>query len=68
MSCKVFKDSLFLYASLCVTKTVLSLQLVMDELLIHHTPLPEKLAKIRIYECVKSILVDSNFFLYLCTR
>ena len=30
-------------------------------------PLTAKACKIRIYECVKSIFVDSNFFLYLWT-
>ena len=28
-------------------------------------PLTAKLGKLRIYECIKSIFVDSNFFLYL---
>ena len=68
----VLKDILFLYGRLYVgPKTSKILQTVgtttFYELLNNPTPQLQKLVKIRIYECVKSIFVDSNFFLYLWT-
>ena len=45
----------------------LSWKATVYELLNIPTPYLQKLVKIRIYECVKSIFVYSNFFLYLWT-
>ena len=68
----VLKNILFLYGRLYVwPKTSKILQTVVEGhiLRIFEQPYPlmQKLVKIRIYECIRSIFVDSNFFLYLCT-
>ena len=68
----VWKDILFLYGRLYVwPKTSKILQTVVEGSVLRIVepsyPLTAKLVKIRIYECVKYIFVDSNFFLYLWT-
>ena len=68
----VLKDILFLYGRLYVwTKTSKILQTVVEGNILwiveQPYPLTAKAWKIRIYGCVKSIFVNSNFFLYLCT-
>ena len=68
----VLKDILFLYGRLYVwPKTSKILQTVVEGNILRIVeqpyPLTAKVVKITIYECVKSIFVNSNFFLYLCT-
>ena len=68
----VLKDIWFLYGRLYVWPKISKILQTVVEGTISRTgeqpySLTAKAYKIRIYECVKSIFVDSNFFLYLCT-
>ena len=65
----VLKDILFLYGRLYVwPKNSKILQTVVEGNILRIVEQPYPLtAKIRINKCVKSIFVDSNFFLYLWT-
>ena len=68
----VLKGILFLYGRLYVwSKPSKILQTVVVgnilRIVEQHYPLTAKAFKNQIYECVKSIFVDSNFVLHLCT-